>query len=222
MLSLFPWRRSLLQTQVLFKRFLTFTLIDNRSGMPTNVLLRKACWSALSVRWFGFASSTSLWGSLLFAGYNMNSDTVQIKFVFPQIAKGGRYAPRSNWVIKWNGLKYVTEIMRGWFLFIEACYGRRSTPGISSKKKMFTGTILTGQKFECVTGRLQGGKDTQKAFPDARRTGVMKLMRIPVEHLTFYFEEYSTGWLSLRRLNQMSATCNGRSYERETSRLTIV
>ena len=126
MLGLFPWRRSFLQTQVSFKLFLKFMLIDDRSAMPTNVLLRKACWSASSARWFGFASFMNLRGSLLFVGYNAELRCGSNEDRFASHRETAQNA-RINWVIEWNERKCVTEIMRGWFLFRCKLHSKKHT-----------------------------------------------------------------------------------------------
>ena len=76
-------------------------LIDDRSAMPTNVLLRKACWSASSARWFGFASFTNLWGSLLSVGYKAELRCGSNEDRFASNREMTRNA-RIYWVIKWN------------------------------------------------------------------------------------------------------------------------
>ena len=126
MLGLFPWRRSFLQTQVSFKMFLMFMLIDDRSAMPNNVLLRKACWSASSARWFGFAFSRIYEEAYCLSATTRNSDAVQMKIVLPQIAK---------WHEMHESIELLNE-MRGNVLqklwegdsFFDASYTRRSTP----------------------------------------------------------------------------------------------
>ena len=151
MLSLFPWRRSFLQKQVSFKMFLKFVLIDDRSVMPTNVLLRKAYWSASSVRWLSFASFPNLRGSLLFLG---------MKIVLPHITrrhKTHESIELSNEMRK----KCVTEIMRGWFLFRCKLHSKKHTLfQVSFQRRRYLTNPCWQVNVLVWMGRLNGVIDT--------------------------------------------------------------
>ena len=153
MLGLFPWGRSFLQTQVSFKLFLKFMLINDRSVMSTNVLLRKACWSASSARWFGFASLMNLWGSLLFVGYNAELRCGSNKDRFASNREMARNA-RINWVIKWNEREmcyrnYERVIP---FLMQATLEEAHPAPGIFSKERI--SIYADGSNVSVWNGRI--------------------------------------------------------------------
>ena len=119
---------------------------------------------------------------------------------------------RINWVIEWDERNVLQKLWEG-DSFFDASYTRRSTPCsryLWNESKGYL-SMLTGQPFQRVTGGLHGVIDTYMVFPDRARTYLTRNSRtgwlncqLPVEHLTFSFEKYSIGWLSLRRLSLMS------------------